>query len=85
MISLVGIELTKIFRKWRSYLGYLGIGTLVIIVQINLYFYGDNYINSITKSLSESFFISGNLLNGYLIGHLILNAFISAIEASVTS
>lgn len=74
MFSLVYIELTKIFKKWRSYLGFLGIGVIVAIVQTNLYFYGDNYVKHLTRNLNESFFISGNLLNGYLIGHLILNA-----------
>ena len=74
MFQLTIIELTKIFKKWRSYLGYLGIWAIVSIVQTNLYFYGDNYVESLTKGLRESFFISGNLLNGYLIGHLILTA-----------
>ena len=74
MFQLTIIELTKIFKKWRSYLGYLGIWAIVSIVQTNLYFYGDNYVKSLTKGLRESFYISGNLLNGYLIGHLILTA-----------
>lgn len=74
MHSLVYIELTKIFKKWRSYLGFLGIGVIVTIIQTNLYLSGDDYVKYLTRSLSESFFISGNFLNGYLIGHLILNA-----------
>ena len=74
MFSLILIELTKIFKKWRSYLGYLGISAIVAIVQTNLFFYGDNYVKHLTRNLGELFFISGNLLNGYLIGHLILNA-----------
>lgn len=75
MLSLIYIELTKIYKKWRSYLGFLGIGVMVAIVQTNLYFYGDDYVKHLTRTLSESFFISGNLLNGYLIGYMILNAF----------
>ena len=74
MISLINIELTKIYKKWRSYLGFLGIGVIVAIIQINLYLEGDKYVKHLTRNLSESFFISGNLLNGYLIGHLVLNA-----------
>ena len=74
MISLIYIELTKIFRKWRSYLGYLGITAIVAIVQISLYINGESYIKQLTRGLSENFIISGNLLNGYLLGHLILNA-----------
>lgn len=75
MTSLIYIELTKIYKKWRSYLGFLGIGIMVAIVQTNLYFQGENYVNFLTRTLRESFFISGNLLNGYLIGYMILNAF----------
>lgn len=74
MISLISIELTKIYKKWRSYLGFLGIGVIVAIIQINLFLEGDKYVKHLTRNLSESFFISGNLLNGYLIGHLVLNA-----------
>ena len=75
MTSLIYIEITKIYKKWRSYLGFLGIGVMVAIVQTNLYFQGDDYVKYLTRSLSETFFISGNLLNGYLIGYMILNAF----------
>lgn len=75
MNSIIYIELTKIYKKWRSYLGFLGIGVMVAIVQTNLYFQGDDYVKYLTRSLSETFFISGNLLNGYLIGYMILNAF----------
>ncbi len=74
MISLVVIELTKIFKKWRSYLGYLGITVIVAIIQTNLYISGDNYVKYLTRDLGELFFITGNLLNGYLIGYMILNA-----------
>lgn len=74
MLNLIVIELTKIFGKWRTYIGYLGIGVIVAIVQINLYLYGDGYVKRVTSGLSENFFISGNLLNGYLIGDLILTA-----------
>ena len=74
MISLIISELIKIFRKWRSYLGFLAIGGIVSIILIDLYLHGSNYVRYLTKGLSENFFIAGNLLNGYLIGHLILTA-----------
>lgn len=40
MISLTLIELQKIFKKWRTYIGFIAIGVLVPIVQIALYFEG---------------------------------------------
>lgn len=74
MKTLVSIELQKIFRKWRSYIGFLAIGVLVPIIQLALYFEGDGYVNMITRRLQDTFLITGNLLNGYLIGHLVLNS-----------
>ncbi len=83
LYNLVNIELLKIFKKWRSYLGYLGIGVIVAIVQVNLYLHGDSYVNHLTRGLSENFFISGNLLNGYLIAHLILTALFNLFPLSI--
>lgn len=74
MKTLVAIELQKIFRKWRSYIGFLAIGVLVPIIQLALYFEGDGYVNMITRRLQDTFLMTGNLLNGYLIGHLVLNS-----------
>lgn len=74
MITLISIELLKIFKKWRTYIGFLAIAVLVPLVQISLHFEGDSFINSMTRRLHDSFLISGNLLNGFLIGHLILNS-----------
>jgi ABC-2 type transport system permease protein len=74
MITLIYIELLKIFNKWRTYIGFLAIAILVPLVQMALHFEGDSFINSMTRRLQDSFIISGNLLNGYLIGHLILNS-----------
>lgn len=74
MITLVSIELLKIFKKWRTYIGFLAIAILVPLVQISLHFEGESFIDAMTRRLQDSFLISGNLLNGYLIGHLILNS-----------
>lgn len=75
MYSLVKIELTKIFKKWRSYLGYIGITFVVAMIQINLYIYGSREIKYLTRGFDDLFIMSGNLLNGYFIGYLILHAF----------
>ena len=74
MITLISIELLKVFRKWRTYIGFMAIGILVPIVQISLYWEGDDDVNFATSSLKDSFMFVGNLLNGYLIAYLILQA-----------
>lgn len=76
MKTLIGIELTKIFKKWRTYIGFLAIGLLTPIVQIALFYEGNNYINFFTQNLQNSFLMSGNLLNGYFIAYLILQSLI---------
>ncbi len=51
MITLVKIELYKIFRKWRSYIGFFAIGLLVAVIQIAMVYEGSRSINFITRNL----------------------------------
>lgn len=76
MINLISFELSKLFRKWRTYIGFLAIGVLVPIVQIVLFYEGDRFVNMALRSVQQTFMFDGNLLNGYLIGYLILQALI---------
>jgi ABC-2 type transport system permease protein len=73
MLPLIQIELSKIFRKWRTYIGFLALLLLVGIIQTVMFFEGQNYLDYLTKDLSQSFYFVGNLLNGYFVAHLILN------------
>lgn len=74
MITLTLIELQKVFKKWRTYIGFIAIGVLVPIVQTALYFEGEGYLKFATQNLQNSFLFVGNLLNGYLIANIILQA-----------
>ncbi len=74
MITITFIELSKIFRKLRTYIGFIAIAVLVPIVQISLYFQGENYVNFATRNLEKQFMFVGNLMNGYLVAYLILQA-----------
>ncbi len=74
MITLVRIELEKIFRKWRTYIGFMAIGVMVPIVQLALHYTGDEFVGFATQNLQNSFEFVGNLVNGYLIAHLILQS-----------
>jgi len=73
MIDLIRIELFKIFKKWRTYIGFIAIGLLVAIIQLAMYFEGQKSLDYMTRNLQESFIIVGNLLNGFLISYIILN------------
>lgn len=74
MYTLVKIELYKIFRKWRTYIGFAAIGVMVPIIQIAMYFQGAHYLEFMTRSFRDSFVFVGNLLNGYLIAYIILGS-----------
>ena len=72
MITLIWLELQKVFKKWRTYIGFIAIGLLTIIVQVALFYTGKSYLKFEMRGLSDSFMFSGNLFNGYLVANLIL-------------
>jgi ABC-2 type transport system permease protein len=74
IFTLVRIELLKIFRKWRTYIGFIAIGILVPLLHLAMYLEGQNSLEFMTRGLRDSFILVGNLLNGYWISYLILNA-----------
>ena len=72
MLTLVQIELYKIFKKWRSYIGFFAIGILVPIIHTAMLFEGKHTIDFMTRSIQDSFVFVGNLLNGYFLSYIIL-------------
>lgn len=74
IVTMIRIELLKIFRKWRTYIGFIAIGILVPLLHLAMYLEGQNSIEFITRGLRDSFVLVGNLLNGYWISYIILNA-----------
>jgi len=74
MTLLIRIELFKIFHKWRTYIGFIAIGILVPLIQIAAWHEGSDFLNMALRSLKEQFIFTGNLLNGYFLGRLLLNS-----------
>lgn len=74
MLNLIRFELFKIFKKWRTYIGFIAIGLMVPIIQIALLYTGEGSINFMTRSLQQSFLFTGNLLNTYFISYMVLNS-----------
>ncbi|HSD63426.1 MAG TPA: hypothetical protein VLB50_06490, partial [Ignavibacteriaceae bacterium] len=72
MITLINIELFKIFRKWRTYIGFLVIAVIVPVINFAMLAEGEKSLDLITRNLQQSFIFVGNLLNGYLISYFIL-------------
>jgi ABC-2 type transport system permease protein len=74
MIDLVRIELYKIFKKWRTYIGFLAIATIVLVIEIAMLVEGENYLRFLTRNLESIFVFEGNFLNGYLMSYIVLGA-----------
>ncbi len=69
---IVYVELYKIFRKPRTYIAFMAIAAIVGLIQLGFYADGDSYIQFGMQSLSDSFDIGGDVLNGYLMAYIIL-------------
>ncbi|PJA98431.1 MAG: hypothetical protein CO128_07420 [Ignavibacteriales bacterium CG_4_9_14_3_um_filter_30_11] len=76
MITLIKIELYKIFRKWRTYIGFAAVTFLILLIQFAVSIGEKDAASRLTNQLSDSFLMVGNLLNGYFISYMILNAII---------
>jgi ABC-2 type transport system permease protein len=74
MLDLIKIELYKIFKKWRTYIGFIALGVLVPLIHIAMVIEGKNTIDFMTRNIQESFVFVGNLLNTYLISYIILTS-----------
>ncbi|MBK7632713.1 MAG: ABC transporter permease subunit [Ignavibacteriales bacterium] len=84
MLTLIQIELYKIFKKWRTYIGFFAIGTLVPVIHIAMYFSGSHTLNRMTEDLGSSFFLVGNLLNGYFVSYFIMMSLVVHIPFLIT-
>ncbi len=74
MITLIRIELYKIFKKWRTYIGFLVIAVIVPVINFAMLAEGEKSLDFMTRNLQQSFVFVGNLLNGYLISYFILTS-----------
>lgn len=71
--TLIKIEMFKIFRKGRTYIGFGAILLIIFAIQAGIYFEGQNVFDFILQQLEQNFFFQGNLINGYLTTYIVLN------------
>ena len=72
MKSLIQLELFKIFRKPRTYIAFVAITVLVLIIQFGFYLDGENFLDLTMASLRATFALEGQILNGYFMCFIIL-------------
>lgn len=72
MWQLTKIELFKIFKKSRTYIAFVAIAAIIVLVQLAFYIDGKSYLGLILRSIESAFVIEGNMMNGYFIFFVIL-------------
>lgn len=75
-MSVIRAELVKIASKPRSYIGFIAITVIVLIIQLAMYMDGTAYLGFITQSFDQSFLMEGKVLNGNLVCFIILQTLI---------
>lgn len=72
MKTLIQLELYKIFRRPRTYIAFVAITALIVIIQVGFYLDGENFLDFTLSTLRSSFALEGNIMNGYFMCYVIL-------------
>jgi ABC-2 type transport system permease protein len=75
MMSLLKIEIFKIFKRPRTYIAFAVIALIILLIQVALKFGGEEYVGLMLSGMNDSFeeIPSEIILNGYLVCFIILN------------
>lgn len=76
MINLVSIELYKIRKKPRSFIGFGAIAVIVLLIEVALYIDGQSYLQFVIQQVEQSFQIDGKIINGNLVTYVLLQTLI---------
>jgi ABC-2 type transport system permease protein len=74
MLNLVYYELFKTYAKKRTYIGFIAVAVIIPLVMWGMKMEGGRFIQYQMRTLQNDFFITGNLFNGWIIAHLIMNS-----------
>ncbi|SPD74944.1 putative Membrane protein [uncultured Desulfobacterium sp.] len=73
-MKLFLLETFKTFSRWRTYISFAVIALIVILTEVVMKLSGDEIVNRMLKPFQRDFFISGNVLNVWLITAFIMNS-----------
>ncbi len=76
LLSLVRLECYKYLAKPRTYIGFLAITLIVVLIQIALWLDGQSYWDFLVQSLSQTFEIEGLTFNGNMVAFIVLQTLI---------
>ncbi|MDG2370432.1 MAG: ABC transporter permease subunit [Flavobacteriales bacterium] len=76
MISLIQIELYKILKRPRTYIGFLAIFIIVVGLQMAMYFEGESLVTMGIQNLKNDFRLEGGIINVNLMTYILMNSLI---------
>ena len=76
MINLIQIELFKILKRPRTYIGFLAILIIVAGLQIAMYFEGESLVTMGIQNLKNDFRLEGEIINVNLMTYILMNSLI---------
>ncbi len=74
MITLVRYELTKTYRKLRTYIGFGLIAVLIPLAYWGFSAAGDDMVRGMSRGLQQNFLFVGSLFNGWFVSNMVMNA-----------
>lgn len=84
MWLLISIELYKIVKRPRSYIGFAAITVIVAAIHLAMGVDGQNYVDFFFQQIEKSFNIQGRIINGNLVAWIILQSLIVQMPLLVT-
>ena len=73
ILTAYRVEMSKVFSKWRTFIGFMALAFLIPVVVIAMSVEGGKFLSFATQGLSQNFDINGNLMNGYAVAFIILS------------
>jgi ABC-2 type transport system permease protein len=73
LLTLIKIELIKIYSKPRTYIGFITIGILIPLIMFLIRKFGFSLPQYYLRTLSQNFVMEGNLVNGYLVSYYLMS------------
>jgi len=73
-MSILSIELFKIFNRKRSYIGFVAVLAMVLLVLLAFYYEGKDMFSFITQNLEDTFILQGNIVNGNMFAYIVLKS-----------
>ena len=74
MFTLLKLELFKIIKRPRTYIGFGSVFFIVLAFQVSMYFQGQSIISFILDNLETTFRMEGSIINANLVTYILLNS-----------